>query len=497
MSPEKWTTSLTAMQAKRKRLLEDKEKKQQKMKMTILRFERTFLNLYNVPHPPPVAKKCQEASDRVDALLTYIAAQSEVPELTLNQWSCDWIMSFAEAPVCIDESMGIWMKLDRLYSDAKQMELQFHIFSEQSSTSQLKRWANDIYQKFLYEREASFTGQQLFLFEAKSALDGLSASGGARMQMAMDASSKITAEDIELRSYEHKRQLIARVKGTPVQFIQRPFITNKRFENLFGPAVDTIERRLAFFQNHEDIYNERGIPYRFGALISGMPGCGKTSVIQALAARTERHIILINFDHIVTAERMRDLFYSDTLHVQTENNGPSVPVRIPINKRLYVLEDIDALGSVVLERDDVNHGFKSYGSFGSIPEELTLSDILNVFDGNLQNQGRVMVVTTNFAEKLDRALVRAGRFDCVCVFDLADRNTIADAFTFFFAHMKEDNTVAEGLSRLRSEMPEDARMSMADVHSIFFNSFEHPGHAAKAIVEKSMREVAAAKKNEK
>ena len=56
--------------------------------------------------------------------------------------------------------------------------------------------------------------------------------------------------------------------------------------------------------------------------------------------------------------------------------------------------------------------------------EITLSDILNVLDGTLQNSGRVMIVTTKHPEKLDRALIRAGRFDCKCSFEL--RNMITD-----------------------------------------------------------------------
>ena len=449
----------------------------------VLRFERTFLNLYNVAHPPPMSKKGQEALDRVDSILKYVASQDGLPELTLNEWSCDWIMTYIEKPVQINAELDIKIKVDLFEHHSDRVNLKFHLLSNKSSLGVLKNWTNDVYGRFVYDRESTFTGNQLYLFESTSPTDA--SMSGAQLQLSLDGN--VTSEDIQLRRFEQKRQLVSKVRNTPVHCIQRHFNTNKRFRNLFGPSIRRIEQQLHFFQTQELIYHDRGIPYRFGALISGEPGCGKTSVIQAIAAETNRHIVVVNFEHIVTAERLRELFYSDTLYVQSERNGQSTPVNIPVNLRLYVLEDIDALGEIVLARNNDKHGFDSYGSLGVIADELTLSDILNVFDGNLQNEGRVMVVTTNHAYKLDPALIRAGRFNCICDFQPAHKETIIEAFSFFFSHVQDDTMITKS-KNLLNELPDTFSVSMADVHAVFFNKFEDPLLAVQSIYERAQKE---------
>lgn len=451
----------------------------------ILRFEKVINDAYNVAHPPPLSKRGQEAVDRVNALLDHVANSSNIPELTLNQWSCDWIMTFKDDAVCIDEALDVWMQLDSLDSAAKFVHMKFHIFSNQSSTGMLKKWLNDLYVQYVYNRDAAFTGERLYLFEAVSPNQCFGTGSGARVQLQTEDDGPTPLQQLQAIEFEKKRQLIMHVRDKPMEFVQRSFVTNKRFTNLFGPSVRNIEARLNFFQKNETIYNERGIPYRFGALISGEPGCGKTSIIQAIAAETERHIILVNFESVVTAERLRNLFYSDIIHIHKDGNGASVPVRIPIDKRLFVLEDIDALGPIVLQRDDEHHGYDVFGALGTIPEQVTLSDILNVFDGNLQNKGRVMVVTTNFAEKLDRALVRAGRFDCVTSFEGARKETIIEAFEFFFSHIPRDDPSMQKATQILNSLPEgDKTMTMADVHSVFFDSFQDAESAAKEIAKR-------------
>lgn len=453
---------------------------------SILKFERSFDNTFN-KHPPPLNKSHQEAIDRADAILSYVSKKIDVPVLTLDPWQCTWIMSCKDQSVRIHEEMAIDITVTEYTKHEQVAKVSFQISSNKINTGRLKQWSEELYDEYIDMRESHFTGSQLFLFEAKS-LETAS-KGGASLQLSLDGRSNDGPSPETLR-YERRKQDVRNAQNKPLEFIKRPFSTNKSFDNLFGPSVTRVRDHLRRFQTQEVEYDRRGLPYRFGALISGKPGCGKTSIIQAIAAETRRHIVTVNFANVVTTDRLTDLFYSDYIHVADDAHGtqPGVSVRIPLNRRLYVLEDIDALDTVVLQRDETHHGFNQNDGIGSISNEITLSDILNVFDGTLQNSGRVMIVTTNHPEKLDAALIRAGRFDCKCDFNLSDPATLIAAFKFFFQHVSEGGREMTNALQILQNLHETFRISMADAHCIFFQFFDDPEGAAASIRDTQQEE---------
>jgi len=91
-------------------------------------------------------------------------------------------------------------------------------------------------------------------------------------------------------------------------FSMKRFSTNRKFSNLFGEDIDTIKNRVNFFINNRDWYNEKGIPYSLGLLLSGKPGTGKTSTIKCLAHETRRHIFNINLNNDITKQQLENLF---------------------------------------------------------------------------------------------------------------------------------------------------------------------------------------------
>ncbi len=113
-----------------------------------------------------------------------------------------------------------------------------------------------------------------------------------------------------------------------------------------------------------------------------MPGTGKSSTIKAVANELNRHII--NFASIQTSIQLYDLFNSEYIHYIS--NGINEKVKIPIENRLYVLEEIDTLGKIVLERSECT-------TQELVPGQMCLGDILNILDGNNEYPGRV---TSNF-----------------------------------------------------------------------------------------------------
>lgn len=126
-------------------------------------------------------------------------------------------------------------------------------------------------------------------------------------------------------------------------------------------------------------YTSMGIPYRRGLLFWGQPGTGKTSLAMALAGMFDLRIYTINLGSV---ENDQDLVQAIT----------SVP-----EKSMLLIEDVDA---AIKDRsqDDKQEG-------------ITLAGLLNAIDGVFSRDGRLLVMTTNYPEKLDSALTRPGRVD--------------------------------------------------------------------------------------
>ncbi|KAJ9149352.1 P-loop containing nucleoside triphosphate hydrolase protein [Pleurostoma richardsiae] len=147
-------------------------------------------------------------------------------------------------------------------------------------------------------------------------------------------------------------------------------------------------------------YTARGIPYRRGYLLHGPPGTGKTSLSLGLAGYFGLELYLVHMPTVHGDTELEKLF-------------SSLPPRCFI-----LLEDIDAVGMKrPWERfDDDNDdssdddgGHHRRASLSS--SRCTLSGLLNVLDGVASQEGRIVLMTSNFADRLDGALVRPGRID--------------------------------------------------------------------------------------
>lgn len=163
---------------------------------------------------------------------------------------------------------------------------------------------------------------------------------------------------------------------------------------------------------------------RFNLLLSGTPGCGKTTIISAIAERTGRSVVEINFAVIKTPQQLFTLFFTDIIEARV--NGVLRTLTLPNTKRLYVIEELDTLGKLIAKRiagDKVavktknNENIdiaaikakaKSAANKGH-GNELTLGHLLTVLDGFRQTTGAIIVMTTNHVEMLDPALIRDGR----------------------------------------------------------------------------------------
>jgi len=213
-----------------------------------------------------------------------------------------------------------------------------------------------------------------------------------------------------------------------ISFTMKPFITNRTFKNVIGPESKLIEKIVNFFKNNKKWYDNKGIPYTLGLLLSGPPGGGKTSTIKCVANEMQRHIINVKLHKYITRTQMENLFFNDVINVV--QNGKTEQFIIPINNRIYVFEDIDCQeNDIVLERKDIE---KPRDEENVFIEKLSLSCLLNILDGILETPGRIIVMTTNYPELLDKALIRPGRIDLICQFTKCTNEMIIEFIETFY-----------------------------------------------------------------
>lgn len=226
--------------------------------------------------------------------------------------------------------------------------------------------------------------------------------------------------------------------------------SSKTFKNIFFTDKDLLLKKLKFFLNNEAWYIEKGIPYTLGFLLYGEPGCGKTSCIKALANFTKRHILQINLKNIKTCGNFVSIF--NNLHVDG--------TYIPIENRIIVLEDIDCMIDIVKNRNqenkenltscqssdkmlDINNDRTQDNILSFLlqqnkkekfdaNDELSLSCILNTIDGIVEHHGRILIITTNYINQLDTALIRPGRIDMKVNFTKCTHKMCVDIIEHFY-----------------------------------------------------------------
>lgn len=224
-------------------------------------------------------------------------------------------------------------------------------------------------------------------------------------------------------------------------FSKSKFQSNRVLNNVYLRQIDELAERVQFFMRRRDWYDAKGIPHTLGIVMYGHPGCGKTSTIKAIANETKRHIFNISLGAIKTKEAIKDLFYNDNVNILQD--GKMEMLNIPIKQRVYVIEDIDAMDSVVIKRSaedtekeqerklkldaeiewlkqtqgkDVAQRMIQ-GKEEKEEDKLDLATLLNVLDGVRETPGRIIILSTNYPERLDEALLRPGRFDMMLEFE--------------------------------------------------------------------------------
>ena len=282
-----------------------------------------------------------------------------------------------------------------------------------------------------------------------------------------------------------------KVKGTTqnplptshLLYTKTKFTTNRTFGNVFFEECDQVNHRTKFFLENRAWYDKKGIPYTLGFMFHGDPGTGKTSTVKAIANEGRRHIINVQLSEIKTKSQLQHLFFNDEIHVY--NGVNTEKYTIPVSERLYVIEDIDAMGDTVLRREwkkptvatKPKNDEEAWVSREKETEKETidLSFLLNLLDGTLEANGRILIITTNFPERIDRALIRPGRVDMIVRFKRCSRAILHEMVESFY----------EEAIDIPEDPALDYKWTPAEVNQILFRNFGKPQEAVAELVSQS------------
>jgi hypothetical protein len=210
---------------------------------------------------------------------------------------------------------------------------------------------------------------------------------------------------------------------------------------------------------------------------------------------------------------------------------------LPINQRVYIIDDIDCMSDIVKKREyksnldeggnetrvpvmqgseklmkmkaklrDLENKFSAMDKKGewsnelyeeklvlgeqigkleedaeqaaNNPDKITLDALLNTFDGSYEVPGRILCITTNYVNIIDDALIRPGRIDLNIVFKLCNRPVICDLFNSFY----DRKTL---VSQFEAAKIKEYKLSPADVNQIMFKHLLTPENAIREMCELS------------
>ena len=199
--------------------------------------------------------------------------------------------------------------------------------------------------------------------------------------------------------------------------------TKVTFKDVAGLAEAKVEiAEIVDFLKNPKHYTELGGKIPKGALLVGPPGTGKTLLAKAVAGEADVPFFSMSGSDFVEmfvgvgASRVRDLFR------QAKEKAPCI----------VFIDEIDAVGRARGNKASMG---------GNDERESTLNQLLTEMDGFGSNSGVIILAATNRADILDKALLRAGRFDRQIYVELPELSDRKEIFQVHLRNVKTDGSV--------------------------------------------------------
>ncbi len=216
---------------------------------------------------------------------------------------------------------------------------------------------------------------------------------------------------------------IFNVGRSRAQLVEKDEASKVTFRDVAGQAgaKQEVQEIVEFLKNPKK-YTDLGGKIPKGALLVGPPGTGKTLLAKAVAGEADVPFFSMSGSDFVEmfvgvgASRVRDLFR------QAKEKAPCI----------IFIDEIDAVGRARANRAAMSSNDE---------RESTLNQLLTEMDGFGTNSGVIILAATNRADILDKALLRAGRFDRQIHVDLPDLNERKEIFQVHLRPIKTDETL--------------------------------------------------------
>lgn len=226
---------------------------------------------------------------------------------------------------------------------------------------------------------------------------------------------------IKLKDFTMIENHDSELKIYPMKDLSYKYIHQRSLDNIFSSAKDEIINYVNTWVENKDFYYNHDIPYKAGIFMYGKPGTGKSSMVRALASYLSFEIHMINLNEYKTESELLERISF-----------------VPSNS-IVLFEDIDCV--VAHDRNKEDTVRKEGEENDSTTTKISLSTVFNILDGIISPENIIFIATSNHIEKLDQAMIRPGRFDCVVEMKYLEKEEAEEMISKF--NVKIDSNLLE------------------------------------------------------